>query len=433
MRKLTVKNFSVIKDAEMEFGKITVLIGPQSSGKSLLCKLTHFLSKEVLELAVENIVRGKHYNEFRDVINGLFFKRFPTNLTSNSSYDIELTEGLYTIRCFATYEVYDGQRGCTFSEEFVDLYAALLAKQNGREIIGGPPATSSDFAIWTELNLLLTDPVIVRTVYIPAGRAFFTNASLGFNALQNPDIDPLIRKFPTEISWDASWRGFDSTHGDASLREVSEKMDDIAGGYVQGSERAPVFVAHDGRKIPFTLLSSGTQELLPLFNVLGRIASTVRYPAATLLSKIGAGNGRWDVWSKNLVYLEEPEANIFPETQYELVRLFAWLSHEPTLDFSWVITTHSPYILSAFNNLIEAGQAARNNPTLHDEVARIIPERYWIKEGDFKAYAIEDGKLRSILNESGFIEGNYLDQVSEVIGNEFDELLRLEYDHTKAS
>ena len=36
MRKLTVKNFSVIKEAELEFGKITVLIGPQSSGKSLL-------------------------------------------------------------------------------------------------------------------------------------------------------------------------------------------------------------------------------------------------------------------------------------------------------------------------------------------------------------------------------------------------------------
>ena len=34
MRKLTVKNFSVIKEAKLEFGKITVLIGPQSSGKS---------------------------------------------------------------------------------------------------------------------------------------------------------------------------------------------------------------------------------------------------------------------------------------------------------------------------------------------------------------------------------------------------------------
>ncbi len=100
---------------------------------------------------------------------------------------------------------------------------------------------------------------------------------------------------------------------------------------------------------------------------------------------------------------------------------------------SYAITTHSPYILTSFNNLIEAGQAARNNPELHDEVAKIVPEQYWIKEGNFKAYAIEDGKLKSILNESGFIEGNYLDQISETIGNEFDKLLRLEYDHMEAS
>ena len=39
VRTLTVKNFSVIKEARLEFGKITVLIGPQASGKSLLCKL----------------------------------------------------------------------------------------------------------------------------------------------------------------------------------------------------------------------------------------------------------------------------------------------------------------------------------------------------------------------------------------------------------
>ena len=46
MRKLTVKNFSVIKEAELEFGKITVLIGPQASGKSLLCKLAFFFGPE---------------------------------------------------------------------------------------------------------------------------------------------------------------------------------------------------------------------------------------------------------------------------------------------------------------------------------------------------------------------------------------------------
>jgi hypothetical protein len=128
------------------------------------------------------------------------------------------------------------------------------------------------------------------------------------------------------------------------------------------------------------------------------------------------------------IYLEEPEAHIFPSTQFELVKLFAWLAYDPILSFDWVITTHSPYILSAFNNLIEAGQVARAKPELKDEVARLIPEQYWIKQGDFKAYAIEDGVLKSIVAEdTGLVSANYLDQVSETIGMEFDELLRLGY------
>ncbi|MFP5207153.1 MAG: hypothetical protein ACLGSH_17505, partial [Acidobacteriota bacterium] len=133
------------------------------------------------------------------------------------------------------------------------------------------------------------------------------------------------------------------------------------------------------------------------------------------------------------VYLEEPEAHVFPKTQYEIVKLFVRLTNDPVLAFDWTITTHSPYVLSAFNNLIEAGQAARNNPDLHDKIAAIVPEQYWIKDSDFRAYKIEDGKLESILNESGFIDANYLDQVSEAIGDEFDKLLRLEYERTKAS
>jgi len=126
--------------------------------------------------------------------------------------------------------------------------------------------------------------------------------------------------------------------------------------------------------------------------------------------------------------LEEPEANIFPKTQYDLVRLFAWLANDEILDFSWVITTHSPYILTAFNNLIEAAQVARAKPELKDEVAKLIPEHFWVKEGDFKAYGIEDGVLTSIVaKDTGLVSANYLDQVSETIGMEFDELLRLGY------
>jgi hypothetical protein len=206
-------------------------------------------------------------------------------------------------------------------------------------------------------------------------------------------------------------------------------MNSIAGGYIEGRNASARFRRDlDGRAIPLTFLSSGTQELLPLLNVLGQVATGQRdriiFPRPNNLPVMP----REIILSKGFIYLEEPEANVFPDTQYKLVRLFARLSHESILDFSWVITTHSPYILTAFNNLIEAGQVARAKPELKNEVAKLIPEQYWIKEGDFKAYAIEDGVLTSIVAEdTGLVSANYLDQVSETIGVEFDELLRLGY------
>jgi hypothetical protein len=59
MRRLTVKNFSVISQSELELGKVTRLIGPQSSGKSLLCNLAFFHTKQKIEVALATILSAK--------------------------------------------------------------------------------------------------------------------------------------------------------------------------------------------------------------------------------------------------------------------------------------------------------------------------------------------------------------------------------------
>jgi len=43
METLTVKNFGPIREAQLELGKVTVLIGPQASGKSVLVKVLAIL------------------------------------------------------------------------------------------------------------------------------------------------------------------------------------------------------------------------------------------------------------------------------------------------------------------------------------------------------------------------------------------------------
>jgi hypothetical protein len=78
-----------------------------------------------------------------------------------------------------------------------------------------------------------------------------------------------------------------------------------------------------------------------------------------------------------------------------------------------VITTHSPYILTAFNTLIEAQRAAKKTGK-RDKVAAIVPEHNWVSEDDFAAYAIQNHVAASIFKKaakgiegSGLIDGEY--------------------------
>src|SRR5208283_3120148 len=97
MRKLTVKNFSVIKDAELEFGKITVLIGPQASGKSLLCKLAYFLDYEISRLAVDAILGGQEWLQFSSTLGKRFTEWFPPEGWGLEQGLIGFASGQYTI------------------------------------------------------------------------------------------------------------------------------------------------------------------------------------------------------------------------------------------------------------------------------------------------------------------------------------------------
>lgn len=135
-------------------------------------------------------------------------------------------------------------------------------------------------------------------------------------------------------------------------------------------------------------------------------------------------------FARQRIFIEEPEANIFPSTQYELAKLFGYLGNNPHWDFSWTITTHSPYILSAFNNLIYAGQLGQDS-RLREKLP--IEEKFWITPGSFRAYKIEDGKTSTILSKSGLVDGAYLDSVSDAIGDEFDSMLRLDHELTSTT
>jgi hypothetical protein len=174
----------------------------------------------------------------------------------------------------------------------------------------------------------------------------------------------------------------------------------------------------DGRDIPLSALSSGQQELLPLF------------VAFDFLHNISADLGSSPQREKRpeITFIEEPEAHLFPSAQSRLLQALVGFVNVPQLNRQLILTTHSPYVLSKINNLIKAGDLEKRLSKSYMPVLNsLIPKRSRLTTGTVRAYAIVEGVTRSILDEDGLINADYLDDISNEIGNEFSKLLELEF------
>ena len=128
-----------------------------------------------------------------------------------------------------------------------------------------------------------------------------------------------------------------------------------------------------------------------------------------------------------MMYLEEPEAHLFPEAQGKLLKaLLAARNNKP--GFSQIfISTHSTYILSQLNNLLLAGQINKNYPSLHKKLKEIVRPDCWLDGQNVAAYELRDGKSASIIDsETGLLDGEYLDGFSSTLEDEFFQLMELE-------
>jgi hypothetical protein len=424
MRKLTVKNFSVIKEAELEFGKITVLIGPQSSGKSLLCKLAYFFRKVVVEQAENSMREARPLEAFRLRVMGEFsdvwFPPFGQELNAKVEYK-DGSYGLILSRSSTTGRLTSGsaKAGLALSNEIESCYIRTWNElEREKNSSGNADFNSYARVIRTELERLQSSDAEVYS-YIPSTRAFFVNTQKAILGTSNR-IDPLTLRFSQDFSFDYQKRVPQVGLKHDLTAWIDQESRRLLNGEVVVRGNSEIFCAEDGRELPLSYLSSGTQELLPLMTCLREFVALSSAVAWTLdLQKS---------LHRRLFFVEEPEASIFPSSQNEIVRVFSRMANEPLLDASWVITTHSPYLLTSFGNLLKAGKVGASDAEHHAAVDQVVPEKYWINNSDFAAYKIEDGVLVGIFDkETGQIDGDYLDNVSSNIAEEFGNLLEIQY------
>lgn len=423
MQNLTVKDFSCIKSAKIELTPLTIIIGPQASGKSVLSKLIYFCTSIVADCEQFITDESLSFNNLAKRTTIKFHEWFPSSAWGDKRFCIEFTLNEFNIKIARVGK--SEKIKLTFCDEFVTIYTALHNQFITQlEKIERDPEGDAFEAKWkfrehsiSVLRKWLQTSYIEAQLFIPAGRSFFTSIGKALVAFEHSGIlDPITLEFGRRFSSirENYHRRALKPSNDQSL-PATILFSEILGGQLKSEGGKEYIQTQDGRLIPFSALSSGQQELLPL-------ALCIRTMLPTNEPKVVMRSIR------RTIYIEEPEAHLFPRAQNKLVEILAALVAKRRSS-NLLLTTHSPYVLSKFNNLIKAGQLGgkKSRSAEHRDLGKVVPESSWLLPGIVNAYAIIDGKTSNIMDDTGLIAADYLDDVSGDIALEFSQLLQYEF------
>lgn len=394
MRKIIIDKFGPVEHAEIDIKRYNLFIGQQSIGKSTIAKLITIFTDHINLLAI--LVGG------RDSWKSLLEEYSLNTFIFNQNYRVEYIFEKGTLNGHITIDRNDIRSSFLINGKREDdihvitqaflrnkpIYHTDQLKERLRQTVGKHKSK--------DVVDLMKD-----SLYVPAERNIFSIMSKisAVLMLSGSMIPKTLLRFIVEMT---------------KAREHQHKWEIpmLNLSYVYDNEE-DYFVVQ-GRKKPFPLrtASSGIQSLLPLYIVINYALQNEEYSSYVV---------------------EEPECNLFPDKQIELLRYLLLAINEEGMTLT--LTTHSPYILSAMNNYLLAGNLMKENPSISKEMIRERVGNIPILDSDNCAvYSLGkeingDVYCKSLIDpEVGMIDANTLDGISVHLSDEFDKIDQLNFE-----
>lgn len=391
MPKIRIKGIGPIVDTgDIELSPVMLVIGRQSSGKSTFMKILCFcrwLEKRIMLDDVGMLRKYTHYNRFIKELKN--FHRLDDIFFSKDS-------------CIS----YDGD-GVMI--ELTDITKNVKIKKK--------PSFKA-----VRYNTKIS--------YVPSERNLASVIQNIDKTYRASDYDAIFNYL---LEYQEAKQMYDFAH------PLRMPFDDSINYYFdKASERDHVVLKSVGKEISPRFASSGVQSALPLSILVDYVSRQVGHTPnssvtdiTSLVAKLMLEKEKENITSDDVLrvsklyqyssaqlYIEELEENLFPESQFAMVRhvvksIRQAQEHSVKGMQSYVVmTTHSPYVLTSLNVLMKAAQANElkgDIPLIFQD--SIVPVNW------FSAYCMtEEGKMEDIVDhEYKFIMGDYLDSLSDEI------------------
>jgi len=366
----------------LELSPLTVFIGPQGTGKSLISQLLYF---------------------FRDAqyLISTHSKQDDPNKTVRKIIE-SIRSGESSKRAFASFV--DQQVDIKYTQTQLNQVQSdweISCYETNRQIV---PKNQFKKEIESWLlditnNPLLSENISSKALFIPAERSFFSRLiNTNPQALGSPDLPLTMREFANVLIKAANthqkWQE-EETEKPLEVTEIDDIITNELGGYAVFSRRGPYARSwqwkpiQGNRAIEIEMASSGQMETWPMVS-------------------IAQAMFEWKLEKRPLfIHIEEPETHLHPMAQVAITKLLAYLCNK---GFRLVITTHSVFVLYVLNNLILAQQ---NLPQTEFKDLPLTSQR--LKSNQLSAYLFADGTAVSIRDsQSGQLDES---QLSRVMGD----------------
>ncbi|QEI42271.1 hypothetical protein BMF77_02878 [Dolichospermum sp. UHCC 0315A] len=433
MQRISIENFGPVKKFETDVTDVMLLIGPQASGKSTISK-SIFIFKSLKD-EILNYIHDNDMTSSEPLLNLL------SHLVGNflDNFDLSLD-----CDCFRVAYQYSPTRQVTIyknkSQSFVipkmklsnileNELSLLITEILNYKIIS--KEQQHKFKSLEELRELESDRRLQfknfksrldnifeekhSSVFVPAGRSLMSTLTNQLQDINNPNVlDYFTQSFVRRINLLKTYFTDDLNtviQNRNISNDIGSNLPDLLRKILKGeyrfnndTDKERIYINNE-KYIKLQYASSGQQESVWILLLIFRY----------ILDKTSV-----------FMVFEEPEAHLYPETQSDMVELIGLLAN--VYNNQVIITTHSPYILSSFNNLLYAYQVGKNK--IGDEreaVESIVNSKSWIDPNRISAYFISENGYESIIDEElKLIQAEKIDSASSIINDRFNDLFNLD-------